>query len=219
MKFYPSILSDSIEEVEYQLQVAQSLKSVETVQIDIVDGLFADNLTITPTDLLSSEFGKLKLDFHLMVDEPMDFVHEIIDALDQLPVRAVIAQIEHLSYPDELIKELKTHQLEIGLSLDLHTPIDEIKTEIYQELGLVQLMAVEAGFQGQVLQDSIYLKIKQLKQFLSEQNLKPEIIVDGGIKANNLVKLKKSGINALVVGSLLWSADNPQDIAAQLNTI
>ncbi len=219
MKFYPSILSDSIEEVEYQLQVAQSLKSVETVQIDIVDGLFADNLTITPTDLLSLEFGKLRLDFHLMVDEPMDFVHEIIDVLDQLPVRAVIAQIEHLSYPEELIKELKTHQLEIGLSLDLHTPIDEIKTEIYQELGLVQLMAVEAGFQGQVLQDSIYSKIDQLKQFLSEQNLKPEIIVDGGIKANNLAKLKKSGINALVVGSLLWSADNPQDIAAQLNTI
>jgi len=219
MKFHPAILSDSLEEIAHQLTIAQSLEDVGVVQIDILDGLFADNLTISPSDLTQLDFGNLKIDFHFMVDEPMDYVHEMADYLDLLPVRAVLAQVEKLSFQQEFIKELNKYRIKPGLSLDLFTPLDAIDQEVYDQLSYIQLMAIEAGFQGQQLNKYIYQKIDSLKKLINEHRLNLQVIVDGGVNLDNIHKLKKAGVDVVAIGSMLWSAEDPQVIAKEVSRI
>ncbi len=219
MKFYPAILSDSLQEIQQQLNLAHTLPQVSVVQLDIIDGLFADNLTLMPTDLVQLEFKNLKTDFHLMADEPMNFVYEITDCQNHLPTRAILAQVEHASSQLELINEVQDQKMQIGLSLDIFTPLSAIKDETWPQLDSVQLMAIEAGFQGQELNDRIYDKVKQLQQFTSSQRLDLEIIVDGGANLENLPLLKQAGADAAAIGSLLWTADNPGQIAKQIAKI
>jgi ribulose-phosphate 3-epimerase len=212
MKFYPALLSDSLTLLNSQLQLSQSLPQVKVVQIDIIDGLFADNLTVSPSDLMVLDFGKLKLDLHLITEEPLDFVHEALECTDSLPIRGVVAQIERMSYQDQYVTELKKNKLKVGISLDLFTPISEINENIFPDLNYIQLMAIEAGFQGQKLNESIYQKVADLKQYLTKRQLQCEIIVDGGVKLNNLEKLKQVGVDAVAVGSMLWTAENPREV-------
>ncbi|HKY73932.1 MAG TPA: hypothetical protein VJ246_01315, partial [Patescibacteria group bacterium] len=56
---YPSILTDSPSLVQKQLNLVLGL--VQGVQIDIIDGEFADNTTVTPVDLQTLTFGSLSV--------------------------------------------------------------------------------------------------------------------------------------------------------------
>jgi ribulose-phosphate 3-epimerase len=219
MKFYPALLSDSVDEIQKQLTIAQSLDSVEVVQIDVIDGQYADNMTVTPLDLVDLDFQYLKIDFHLMVEEPINYVTEIIQCSKQLPVRAVIAQIERLSHQAQLLSELKKNKIQAGLSLDLFTPIESIDLSSASDIDLIQLMGVEAGFQGQSLHQSVFKKITDLVQWLKIYDLSAEIVVDGGVKLDNILLFKQAGIDAVAVGSLLWTAKEPSQIAKQIQQI
>jgi len=219
MKFYPALLSDSLETIAHQLEVARSLPQVKLVQVDILDGLFADNLTVSLGDITTLDFGDLKLDLHLMVEEPVDYVYELLDGSFSVPTRSVIAQVERMSFQDQYVKELKDHQVKVGISLDLFTPLTEIEEQIFPDLDQIQLMAVEAGFQAQKLNELIYQKVTDLKQSLTDRRLQCEIIVDGGVKLDNLKKLKQAGADAVAVGSMLWTAKDPREVADKIANI
>ena len=97
MKLHPSLLTDSVDQYQQQLELILSSQLIEVAQVDVIDGHFADNITLTPADLVNFDYGQLQLDFHLMTEEPMDYVYELIEHQDLLPVRAVIAQVERMS--------------------------------------------------------------------------------------------------------------------------
>lgn len=218
MKLYPAILTGSIEVVEQQLQQAKSLIGVEVVQIDVIDGVFADNLTVTPIDLINLDFGELKLDFHLMVEEPLDYLNEIVQYQKFLPIRAVLGQIERMSSQDEFIELTKKSGFLAGLSIDLFTPISEIKESLISKLDVVQLMSIEAGFQGQKFDDRVIKKIIELNKIRNTKNNKLEIILDGGIKEAHLEQLKKLKVDGVAVGSWLWKNDKPEFVAQMVNS-
>lgn len=206
MKLYPSLLTSSLAEFEKQLAVARANDELEVVQIDVIDGYFADNLTLTPLDLTQQDFGELKIDFHLMTEEPLDFVNELIAVKKYLPVRAVIAQLERMSSQAEYLKQVKSHDWLAGLSLDLFTPLDSIDLKAWPELDIVQLMTIEAGFQGQKFQDRALDKIEPLRQ-RARQIL--EIILDGGVKKKEVKLAQELGVDGVAVGSGLWQVQDP----------
>ena len=123
MKIYPSILTHDLEVAQEQLALSQELSGVDTVQFDVIDGYYVDNLTLAPTALAELEYGELKVDLHLMVNEPLDFVYEARDMAKQLPVRAIIAQIERMSDQMSYVEEVRRNNWQVGLSLDLYTPL------------------------------------------------------------------------------------------------
>ncbi len=216
MKFYPAILSDSVELIQRQLYLAQDIEQVEVVQIDILDGQFADNMTVTPIDLINLDFGELEADFHLMVEEPLDYIQEILGCEEQLPVRAVVAQIERMTSQKEVLQQLKKNKIQAGLSLDLFTPVEEIDWTNAQDLDVIQLMGIEAGFQGQKFDERVMNKLKLLRKKLKKQQLLVEIIVDGGVKFEQIKSLTKASVDAVAIGSLLWESDHPREIADRI---
>ncbi len=203
MKLYPGILTASLDEFNQQLAIAREHEEIEQVQIDVIDGYFADNLTLTPLDLIQADYGDLQLDFHLMTEEPLDFVNELVAVKNYLPIRAVVAQIERMSFQNEYFQLVKQHDWLAGISLDLFTPLDSIDKSSWPELELVQLMTIEAGFQNQQFQKKALSKIEPLRD-RAKQVL--EIILDGGIKKAEAELALEMGVDGIVVGSGLWQA-------------
>lgn len=219
MQIYPAILTDSIAVVQEQLTIAQELPDVSVVQVDIIDGRFADNLTITPADLPDVTFEELEVDIHLMTEEPMDYVFELIEHKRNIPVRAVIGQVERMSKQTFFLEEVEKNDWLPGLSLDLYTPLDAIDLESWRFLKVVQLMAIEAGFQGAPFHQNVLKKIAELKAYCVAQNLEIEIIVDGSMNVVTVPQVAAAGAQSVAVGSALWQADDKAGLLKQLQSM
>lgn len=214
MNLYPAILTGSIPEAQAQITSVASLPNIRSVQVDIIDGLFADNVTITPTDLAEIDFGELSCDLHLMTEEPLDFVYEAIDQKIQVPFRALIAQVEKMSHQADFLQTVRSNTWQIGLSLNLYTPIETIDEASWQTIDIIQLMAIEAGWQGQHFAPTIFNKIKEVKEKTRQLGRDVELIVDGGVKPEHLVELQQAGVESIAVGSGLWQAEDLQAAVA-----
>ena len=218
IKIYPSILTDSVEVLQKEATSIQSSKLFNILQIDVVDGIYADNFTLTPVSVLDLNLpAKWQLDFHLMVEEPMDYLIEIFDHPKKGSVRALIAQIEKMSHQVDYLEEVKKHGFKAGLSLDLYTPIQEIEEDAWDSLDIIQVMGIEAGFQGQKFSDTALKKIETLKLILATRKQQIELVVDGGVKIANLAAIIKAGVDSVTVGSQLWQSDNPNKILEQMS--
>ncbi len=224
MNFYPVILTDSIKTLQNQVDLVKDIEGIETVQIDIIDGFFVDNVTVTPSDLYDVDFGDLTIDLHMMTEEPIDYVHEFLERKDELPIRSVIGQIEKMSYQRFFLEEVKKHEWKAGLSIDIFTPVEEIDEEVWGMLDIVQLMGIESGEQGKKLKNIIFDKVEQVKSrrpsFAKASAGKGaensfEIMVDGGVKLDNAQKLVDAGVEGLVVGSAIWGAEDTEEVVKE----
>ena len=66
MQIHPAILTDSLATFAQQLDLVKQVPTIKVIQVDIVDAVFTDNITINPTDLVDFDFDDLAIDFHLM---------------------------------------------------------------------------------------------------------------------------------------------------------
>jgi ribulose-phosphate 3-epimerase len=205
MTIIPALLSDEQDVIASQLTAVQEHDvAVEIVQVDIIDGDFADNITISPLDLPNFEFNTLAVDLHLMTIEPLDFVYEARDIAQVVPLRAIIAQVEKMSSQENFIEEVKKNNWLPGLSLDAYTPITEISKDSWEDLRIVQVMGIEAGFQGQQFIEQTYERIEEIKKLIELRNPDIELYVDGGVTVENIPLLEQLGVDAVVVGSSLF---------------
>lgn len=214
MNIYPSILTDSMKTVEQQVQHSLSLPDIETVQVDIIDGEYADNLTISPIDLIGTDFGQLSVDFHLMVNEPIEYVYEC-KQVDQ--VRSVIGQIERMSSQEEFITEALELNILPGLSVDIFTPVESIDKESWERIRIVQIMGNKAGVQGQPLNPIALKKLQEVAEIKKSMDLPNlEILLDIGVTLENVQSIAHAGATAVTPGSLLWKSQDIEKTVHEL---
>lgn len=216
MQLFPAILTESTFEIQDQLALLDPIgDKIATVQVDIVDGEFADNLTISPIDLIGTDFGSLQVDFHLMVNDPENFVYECRQVDN---VRTVIAQVERMHSQASFIQEVKEYSMNPGLSLDLYTPVEAIDKSSWEEISVLQIMGIKAGFQGQDFKGKMVLdKIKEVAALKKKLDLPAlEIIVDGGVKPANVEAIEQAGATGVSVGSALWQSKDIEKTVAEL---
>lgn len=216
MNIYPAILTDSRDLVQNQLDLVKAHPEFTCVQIDIIDGFFADNVTVSPMDLATMDFGSLTCDLHLMVDEPLDFVFEATALKEYVPVRAVTAQIERMSWQSEYLQEVRRSGWKIGLSLDIYTPLEAIDEDSWSSLDIIQIMGNKAGEQGHDLHPLAWEKLTELKTLLRDRSLSPEVILDIGVRPELLPELQKVGVTGVGMGSAIWTASDPDALLTQL---
>ncbi len=193
MNIYPAILESTKRGVKEKVELVKDL--VDRVQIDVIDGLFVDNLTVTPEDLKDVKWEGLKVDFHLMVDDPMEWVEECV----QFEGARIIGQVERMGSQGLFLEWIAGYGREGGLALDLDTPIEALETESLEEAKVIVLLAVRAGYQGQKFDERVKNKIRQLRQIY-----RGEIVVDGGIDKKKIDELEKMGADGVAIGSFLW---------------
>lgn len=204
-------MTQDLHVAQEQLDLSQELSDVETVQFDVIDGYYVDNLTLAPTALAELEYGELRADLHLMVNEPLDFVYEARDMAKQLPIRAIIAQIERMSDQVAYAEEVRRNNWQVGLSLDLYTPLESIHEHVWELVDIVQVMGIQAGYQGQEFKPQSLAFIEEAVKRSRASEHAIEIIVDGGIKAEQVAILEELGVQGVSVGSVLWKAEAIQE--------
>ncbi len=195
----PTIETDSVADVQQKIDAYVKVDNPNKpthFQIDVVDGLFADMYTVTPSDLDSVDWHGLTHEYHLLVNEPDEYLEEVVRS----GATKVIAQIERMHRRQEFILTAQEHNLIVGFALDLHTPISDLTDQELHQLDQILLMAVPAGFAGQTLQPQVIDKVKQLKR----RGFSKPICIDGGVNSKNLSSLKAAGATQFAVNSDLW---------------
>jgi ribulose-phosphate 3-epimerase len=208
MKIVPGILTDSVTDLQAKVEAIRYSELIDTLHIDIIDGNYADNITITPLDLTVTDFEPMKIDFHILTDEPMDYVYEAMTIKEYLPVRRMIGQIERMSHQADFIQEVKLQGWEPALALDLYTPLESIEEESWNDIKCILLMSTEGGFSGQKLNFHIFEKLKELREMFPDHN-RMQVMIDGGVKPDNALSLINAGADELAPTSAIWSHHDP----------
>lgn len=204
---HPTIFASTIGEAQRRLDVAAQ-HNVQSVQTDVGDGQFIEALLLTPADFATCNFHELRAEFHLMTEEPLDYVYELIEHKDALPTAAVIAQVERMSFQRDYVETVVKHDWKVGLSLDLYTPVDAIDADVLPDLDIVQVMGAKAGREGQKLQQYAVDKIAELAQLQKQHEFSFTLMVDIGVKLDTIEQLRAAGAQEFAVGSALWNADD-----------
>lgn len=211
----PGILESSVSAIQGKVNRLKGL--VEQVHIDVIDGMFVDNVTPDPGDLLDIDFGDLSVDLHLMVEEPINMMENIAALREHVSSLRLIAQIERMSNQAEFVREARKFQCEVGFALDLYTPISSVEPELLQELGCVLVMSVKTGFSDQHFEERSIKRIRSTKSTRgSHQNYHFSIVVDGGMTPETIKECKIAGADEFAVTSFVWEHKDIREALKQL---
>jgi ribulose-phosphate 3-epimerase len=210
----PSILSADFSRIGDAVQMLEEA-GADWIHIDVMDGHFVPNLTLGPQAVVSlKRRTRLPIDVHLMVDNPGFFIPLFQEAgADWISIH--VEASHHLHRDIRLIKELGR---KAGIALNPATPI-HLLNDILKELDYILVMSVNPGFGGQRFVDFTYQKVRQLKKWISDQNLSIPIQVDGGINPDNAEVLIRDGAEILVVGAAIFGAPDPRQVISRLKEI
>lgn len=201
LEIIPAILTNDPKELEEKIRAVarlhESYGEVKRVQIDIIDGVFANNKTVDLAAVGQIESG-LGIDVHLMVREPVDWVEKSIRAMAD----RIIGQVEMMSNQAEFVGKVQSTGHEVGLALDLDTPVSEINPVLLFDLDVVLVMSVKAGFGGQEFDHKVLEKIRELSEIRNDSGYKFKICIDGGIGEENIKQVKDAGVDEVAVGGL-----------------
>lgn len=193
----PIIMESDLSVVNAKL-LALKERKVDRVHIDIGDGLFSDLLTIAPADLQELDTSHMKMDIHLLVDDPTEWIEETV-ALN--PSR-VIGQIERMGSQVLFLDSVAAYSFRAGLALEINTPIEEIEKEALSKASVILLLAVPAGTSGSLFDDRVIDKIKELRKIY-----KGSILVDGGINKTTYKESIDAGAHEAGENSTYWKGE------------
>lgn len=201
----PAILTNDPKELEEKIRQLEGL--VERVQIDVVDGAFAQNRSLGLEALTNIDTG-LSVDVHLMTKDPIDWVEKSVRAMAD----RIIGQVEMMS--DQFMFASKVQELghQVGLALDLDTPVSRVDPTVLTNLDVILVMSVKAGFGGQQFNQVALKKVKELDEIRSKDVTPFRICVDGGINISNIKYIKKADADEVVVGHSLFEGDLEENI-------
>lgn len=205
VKIIPTILTnDSSEAVEF---IKESQAVAKRIQLDVIDGVFANNKTLDPIFFKDLDLS-FEIDYHLMVKEPINWVEKCAEGQGD----RLIGQIEQMSDQMEFIKKVQSVGLSVGLGLDLATPVSSLGQEVLESLDVVLLMSVKAGFGGQEFNLDAWDKIKELVEKREKVNHKFKICVDGGITVELAHDMNKAGVDEVTVGRRIFEGELADNI-------
>lgn len=209
----PSMLSADFGHLERDTKMIDRSQA-EWVHIDVMDGVFVPNISFGfPVLKAITSATKKFMDVHLMIVEPEKYVGRFTDAGADL----VTFHWEATEDVQKCIDLIREKGVKVGVSIKPKTPVSVLE-DILPQLDLVLIMSVEPGFGGQSFIEGSTEKVKQLKAMIERKGLSTLIEIDGGVSRHNARELYDAGCDALVAGSAVFKAADPEaEIVAILN--
>ena len=207
----PSILGGSFSNMEKIIKSLDNSKA-EYIHFDVMDGDFVPNLTFGPQFISNlRQQTKKVFDVHLMINRVGKFLDNYIKVgSDILTFHLEVEENLH-----DLIKEIKNNNIKAGIAIKPNTNWEEIK-EYLSVVDQVIVMTVEPGFGGQSFMHDQVEKIKNISDYIEENNLKVDIEIDGGVNYETGRVCLDAGANILVAGSFLFNQENLTEATNEL---
>ena len=186
--------------------------AAEWVHIDVMDGVFVPNISFGFPVLKAIRRATAKcLDVHLMIVEPERYVARFAEAGADI----VTFHYEAVSDVRACIGLIRGAGARAGVSIKPATPAEALR-KVLPLVDLVLVMSVEPGFGGQSFIPGSLDKIRALREMIREQGLGTIVEVDGGISARNAREVFDAGADALVAGSAVFGAEDPEAEIARI---
>ncbi len=200
-----SIPKDNTVSMFYNLETAK----VDYFHIDVMDGKFVEKNTLEfmkESALTLSHISNIGLDVHFMVEKVEEFIDEYLD-LEPKIMTFHYEVIKEKNRMLEMINEIKRNDIQVGIAINPETEIDCIK-EFLPYIHQVLVMMVVPGKGGQKLIPETLQKIKDLKQYIINNNLEIDLEADGGINNETAEAVRNAGCDRLVSGSYITGSEN-----------
>ena len=202
IKISPSLLSADWMDLGKELDRLHEW-GADMVHCDVIDGLFAPNITFgMPMISALKKKSKLPLDVHLMIVEPERYIDKFISAGSD----TIAFHPEASKKPHEVLEKIRSNGIKAGIALNPDVPV-RVAEEFLGEIDYILLMGVFPGFGGQKFIPEVMDKIDESKQLIASRDIYVEL--DGGVTTENIVEMKKRGLDAAVAGNAVFAASDP----------
>ena len=197
MKVNVSILSNTLKPLDIVKELDKT--NADAIHIDIMDGKFVDNKTWTTSEIIKlTKYSNLPLDVHLMVNNPSKYIEDYA----MLNTNNITFHYEAVKDVNKVINEIKDYGLKVGIAVIPDTDVKNIY-DYLSNIDIVLIMSVYPGKSGQVFINETLDKIKELKDYIVNNNFKTLISVDGGINDETGKLCKEAGADILVSASYI----------------
>lgn len=210
----PSILSADFGHLADDILMLNR-SDADWVHVDVMDGVFVPNISFGfPLMAPLKKYAEKPLDVHLMITHPEKYVERFCDAgawsvgfhLEAVPTAAEVHDILAL---------IRNKGVRTCLTINPDIPAEGL-IPFLEEVDMVLVMSVFAGFGGQAFIPASLDKVRFLRGEINRRGLSTLIEVDGGVSIDNASILREAGADVLVAGSSVFKAPSPEQAIAAL---
>lgn len=212
----PAIIAPSMLSADFA-RLGEAVEMVDRslarwVHLDVMDGHFVPNLTFGPPVIKAiRQYTNKVFDVHLMISDPDRY----LEAFQEAGADYLSVHYESCTHLQRTLVRIRQLGMKAGLALNPHTPVSVVR-EIATEIDLLLIMSVNPGFGGQKFIPRTFARVEEAARLLDETNAGFLIEVDGGVTLGNASALVKAGVDVLVAGNTVFSAEDPVEMIASL---
>jgi ribulose-phosphate 3-epimerase len=178
---------------------------VQMIHVDIMDGHFVPNFTMgTPITESLRRFTRVKLDHHLMIEDPDTYAPIFIKA----GADCVSVHYEVCRNLDRTLHLIREQGAKAGVVLNPATST-RLLENVLDIVDYVLVMSVNPGYGGQRFIPNSLNKVRELARMREERKLDFAIEIDGGVGAENIAEVARAGVDWVVAGSSVFHAPDP----------
>lgn len=203
----PSILAANFNRLGADIKAVED-EDIDMLHIDVMDGMFVPSISFgMPVIESIRKESNMFFDVHLMVEEPLRYIKEFVDA----GADGITVHVEACEDLKKTIDEIKKHGVKTAVAVNPATDIERVY-DVLDDLDMVLVMSVNPGFGGQKLMPETLEKVKKLVKEREKRSLKFKIEMDGGINSKNIEEVVAARVDVIVAGTAVFSGDISNNI-------
>jgi ribulose-phosphate 3-epimerase len=159
-------------------------------------------------------FTRLKLDHHLMIEDPDTYAPLFIKA----GADCVSVHYEVCRNLDRTLHMIRDHGAKAGVVINPATPVLLLEN-VLDIVDYVLVMSVNPGYGGQNFIPRSLDKARHLRRIRAERDLQFSIEIDGGVGQDNIGEVAKAGVDWVVAGSSVFNTPDPAEAVRGMQRI
>ncbi len=193
--FSPSLMTMDLDKFKEQIEFLN--QHVDSYHIDIMDGHYVPNLTLSPWFIEEvRKISHLPMSAHLMVTDQSFWVNQLISQKCEW-ICMHVECLDGLAF--RLIDQIHAAGLKAGVVLNPETPIETIFPYI-DLVDKITIMTVDPGFAGQRFIESTLDKIVDLRKLRQEKGYHYLIEMDGSSNRKSFKRIDHAGPDIYIIG-------------------